>query len=175
MTEAELQVEWGRSLKGFASSFYNKIADPDRYSAEHTQKRPFDCFYIINGKIFCFELKQIREPTSFYFEKLEEHQFFFLCQASANGGNCFVISNWRFEANEKQQKKYGCNKKENFVIAINIDYYDIIKNIFMIQGKKSIPLDFILGIRKNGFIGCHVIEWMPKNKMWDVGGLLGLD
>jgi penicillin-binding protein-related factor A (putative recombinase) len=171
MDESIFQSEFSHSLHhAHGPNFFHKIVD--QIGQFVTAKRPFDCFLIINGKIFCFELKQVREPSGFTFERVEKHQEWFLSIAAANGARSFIVINYRFESDKKQRKKYGVKKKENFVIAINIDYYEIIKNIFKAQIKKSIPLDFILEIYRNGFIGCEVIEWIPDKKMWDVSKLL---
>jgi len=173
MDEATFQSEMSRSLHhSYGPNFFYKPTD--QIGTFVTAKRPFDCFLLILGKLFGFELKQLREPSGFAFDRVEEHQLYYLNLVSANLGKAFLLINFRMDADEKQQKKYGIKKKENFVIAIDIDYYDIIVNKYRLLGKKSIPLDFILNIYRNGFIGCHVIEWMPDKKMWDVSALLGL-
>lgn len=152
---------------------YIRICDPDALSAEHTQKRPFDCFCVYNGIFFCFELKQIREPVSFSFDHVESHQEYYMSlAASMPNAKAYLLINYRFDANDNIVKKYGVEKKENFVLAIDIDYYDIICHVFGCKGRKSIPFEFIVGMYKNGFIGTHVIRWMPAKKMWDVSALL---
>jgi penicillin-binding protein-related factor A (putative recombinase) len=152
---------------------YVRICDPDSLSAERTQKRPFDCFCVYAGRFFCFELKQVREPESFSFDRVELHQKYYLSVASSlSNSKAYLLINYRFNSTEKIIEKYGLQKHENFVLAIDIDHFDILERMYETQCRKSIPFEFIVHMYKNGFIGTHVLPWIPKHKMWDVSALL---
>jgi penicillin-binding protein-related factor A (putative recombinase) len=171
LQESDFQTEISRSKKKYAPGFSTKLPDPSS-DFSFAAKRPFDCLWIINGQTFCFELKQVKEPEAFAFSRIEEHQKWNLSIVSAQNCHAYILINYRFTSTDKIIEKYGLQKHENFVLAIDIDYFGIIEHMFETQGRRSIPFEFIVHIYKNGFIGTHVLPWITKHKMWNVSALL---
>lgn len=133
--------------------FFCKIPDSAVQSRFIPQK-PFDSFCLYNGSMVAMEFKMVKTKLSFPFEKVKPHQIKALIKFKDQGGEAYIIINYRFieEANGKR-------KRYNKVFFIDVDQFIDIKNGF---SKKSIPLSYLEET-------CNQIDKI--NKVWDVNVL----
>jgi penicillin-binding protein-related factor A (putative recombinase) len=175
MNEKIFQQEIRNSIKFFyPGCHYQKIPDPYK-KFEDISRRPYDAFCLDNNNFFAFEYKQMKNPESFPFKNVQDHQVYNLANVMANLNPAYILINYRFIFSEKQMQKYGATQnKYNFIVAFRIDWYITIKTILQdMLNIKSISFEkYIWPIyqQKNNML----IEWIKHkdNWMWDMRKLL---
>jgi len=125
--------------------FYYKI--PDAYGmARFSPPKPFDAFVVYKGKYYAFEYKMVKSQTAFAFSRVRPHQIDNLMKVWKNGGEAFIVINYRMKSFNKV-----------FCIPI-ITLIEIIKK----SERKSIPFNLMEK---------YSIE-IRKKKTWDVESFL---
>lgn len=145
MKESIFQGEWMSSIRHyFPRSHYVKIPDMPRIGAEarFNPIKPYDCYVLLEGVFYAFELKWQKTLTGFAFNKVKMHQVVYLQDVQRNGGHGYLVINYRnHEVSPKQQKQFGVDKKVNIVAIMDPFVYDEIEGA--VDGG-SIPFSRIL-------------------------------
>lgn len=105
--------------------FYLKI--PDSFGMERfTSVKFFDAFVVNKSNFIAIEYKLVKGTTSFSFNRVREIQEAALWSINEAGGISYIIINYR-------------KQKFNVAFAFYIHDYLNIKEIYLKQGRKSIP------------------------------------
>lgn len=117
MKESVFQTELRKSFKDVYgdSCHFIKIPDMPRFTGEtftFAAVRPYDCFCLIDGKFFAFELKYIKAFSAFPIDRVREHQLVFLKEVERCGGKAYILINYRnSEVTDVQCKKFRLEGK----------------------------------------------------------------
>jgi len=162
MIEADFQGEITSSIKYYYPfAHYYKIPDPRVYDNKN-RKRPYDCYGIIKGKFFAFELKQMKMPHAFPLREIEPHQIKALKEVRDNKGMAYFLINYRFNLSRIQMTRYRFRRRHmNIAVYFNVNEIISIKK----SGVKSISFPDI-------FMNPHRIEWIPNKKKWEINNLI---
>ncbi len=174
MNESIFKQEIRESLNFFnPACHYEKIPDPSS-GFNQTVKRPYDGYYVYKDKFIAFEYKMIKQPNSFPFDKVEDHQIYNLLKAKQSFNEGFVLINYRFSFSQFQMDKYETNiSKNNFTFLIDISDFVQLKYLYeKFLLKKSIPFEYVWDLKKNN--SNSIIEWMKiKDKwVWNISKIL---
>lgn len=149
--EKNFQTEWTRSIKKFfPRGHYYKIPDPsaktrkDGRKVVRASKRPYDNYILVNGKFYAFELKIVNKCESFRFSIFADHQIKNLKEVYNNGGNGFMVVNYRFVPTRAQANKYSLPVQNyNFCFLMDIKYLELVKEEL---GTNYIPINFLMNL-----------------------------
>lgn len=135
-----------------------KIPDPNNlYSS--TSKRVFDGIgsIIFNNelKFVCWEAKYLKKPSAFNFNRIEEHQSYYLSEYSKTGVLSFLIL----------CVNYGRADKRVFIFKWDNNMDDLYKSGFSIHLKNLNKLPYNK-INKNTFLFENIIDYNMLNDIF---------
>jgi penicillin-binding protein-related factor A (putative recombinase) len=173
MKEAVFQSEWLRSFKTlFPYCHAFKIPDSPRFASDHLRfapVRPYDCYVVIEGKFYAFELKWMKTLTGFSIDRVAEHQIEYLKEVEVAGGRGCVAINYRCNlVSEKTVAKLGLTtgKRFNFTYVLRVRSFIALSE--SCDGK-SIPFETML---KTPYAMCIGKMKVKEENVWNVGKLV---
>lgn len=166
MRESIFQSEWIESWHHhFPGGHVVKIPDmPKSSESRFIPRKPYDCYAIVHGKFFAMELKLMTKIQAFPFNKVPENQVNYLKEVKDNGGNAFLVINYRADKiTEKTQARYGLSSSRHNVVYMMdiVTFMELDRSI----SAKSIP--FIDLANLSIVVAYNKLE-KEKDKHWDL-------
>lgn len=166
MKESIFQGEWMRSFREhYPGSHFVKIPDMPRIGAQarFNPIKPYDCYALLEGVFYAFELKWQKPLTGFAFNKVKGHQIAFLKDVQGNGGKAYLVINYRnHQVPLKQQKMFGVGRRVNMVAIMDPFVYEDVEG--SVDGG-SLPFSRILS-------DARIRIFNKEGEFWDIPDIL---
>jgi penicillin-binding protein-related factor A (putative recombinase) len=142
--EIRLQTEMLHSVP--STCHYVKIPDmPKTLGSKFLVKKPYDCFILYKGNVYCVETKMHKSACAWPYKKITSHQINSLKKAYNNRALSYVFLNVRYGRGKQRVCK---------LFAIHIVPFTKLYNKYVNSDRQSIPLHEFDKLEIRRFDGC---------------------